>query len=110
VDTEQRLAFSKYAFKLERRYLVSRLEGAVLFNLGLSLLPSCKKRDGTTFANHFSMMDVALSIFALVAGGVTLELFTVARAPMGYQDESGFHFGNEAKDSAGDAIDTGNPS
>jgi hypothetical protein len=56
------------------------------------------------------MMDVALSIFALVAGGVTLELFTVARAPMGYQDESGFHFGNEAKDSAGDAIDTGNPS
>lgn len=55
------------------------------------------------------MMDVALSIFALVAGGVTLELFTVARAPMGYQDERGFHFGNDAKDS-NDTVETGNPS
>lgn len=55
------------------------------------------------------MMDVALSIFALVAGGVTLELFTVARAPMGYQDERGFHFGNEVKDN-GDSVETSNPS
>ncbi len=55
------------------------------------------------------MMDVALSIFALVAGGVTLELFTVARAPMGYQDERGFHFGQESKENA-DTIETGNPS
>jgi len=55
------------------------------------------------------MMDVALSIFALVAGGVTLELFTVARAPLGYQDEHGFHFGKEAGESE-DAIGTGNPS
>jgi hypothetical protein len=55
------------------------------------------------------MMDVALSIFALVAGGVTLELFTVARAPMGYQDERGFHFGNEVKDN-GDSAEISNPS
>jgi hypothetical protein len=55
------------------------------------------------------MMDVALSIFALVAGGVTLELFTVARAPLGYQDERGFHFGSEARESE-DTIGTGNPS
>jgi len=54
------------------------------------------------------MMDVALSIFALVAGGVTLELFTVARAPIGYQDEHGFHFGNEIKENADS--ETGNPS
>ena len=54
------------------------------------------------------MMDVALSIFALVAGGVTLELFTVARAPVGYQDERGFHFGKEAKDRADS--EAGNPS
>ena len=55
------------------------------------------------------MMDVALSIFALVAGGVTLELFTVARAPLGYQDERGFHFGAESKENS-ETIDTGNPS
>jgi hypothetical protein len=55
------------------------------------------------------MMDVALSIFALVAGGVTLELFTVARAPLGYQDERGFHFGNEASESH-EGIEPGNPS
>ena len=64
---------------------------------------------GTWIAYFFLMMDVALSIFALVAGGVTLELFTVARAPMGYQDEGGFHFGNEPKET-GDSLETGNPS
>lgn len=32
------------------------------------------------------MIDVALSLFALIAGGVTLELFTT-RAPLGTQDE-----------------------
>lgn len=41
------------------------------------------------------MMDVALSIFALVAGGVTVELIAAARAPLGYQDERGFHLGVE---------------
>lgn len=55
------------------------------------------------------MMDVALSIFALVAGGVTLELFTVARAPLGYQDERGFHFGSDSKENS-DTVETGNPS
>jgi hypothetical protein len=41
------------------------------------------------------MMDVALTILALIAGGITLELFTVIKAPVGYQDERGFHFGPE---------------
>ena len=41
------------------------------------------------------MMDVALTILALVAGGLTLELFTAIKAPLGYQDERGFHFGPE---------------
>ena len=41
------------------------------------------------------MMDVALSLLAFIAGGVTLELFAAARAPLGYQDEHGFHLGAE---------------
>jgi hypothetical protein len=55
------------------------------------------------------MMDVTLSILALIAGGVTLELFTVAKAPMGYQDELGFHLGSEAGRTAED-YHTDNPS
>ena len=54
------------------------------------------------------MMDVALSIMALVAGGVTLELFATSRAPLGYQDETGFHFGPEPRPS--EEVNTGNPS
>jgi len=54
------------------------------------------------------MMDVALSILTLVAGGVTLELFAAARAPLGYQDERGFHFGAESR--SGEEAQSGNPS
>jgi hypothetical protein len=82
---------------------------AVLESHGIQPGLSAKSRRGILFAYVFRMMDVALSIFALVAGGVTLELFTVARAPMGYQDERGFHFGQESKENA-DTIETGNPS
>jgi len=55
------------------------------------------------------MMDVALTILALVAGGVTLELFAAARAPLGYQDERGFHFGSDPRP-AGEEVQGGNPS
>jgi hypothetical protein len=55
------------------------------------------------------MMDVALSILALVAGGVTLELFAAARAPLGYQDDRGFHFGTDPRPK-GEEIQSGNPS
>ena len=55
------------------------------------------------------MMDVTLSLLALIAGGFTIELFAAARAPLGYQDEHGFHFGTEAPRSAEDA-QSGNPS
>jgi hypothetical protein len=34
---------------------------------------------------------IALAIFA---AGLTTELIAACRAPLGYQDESGFHFGN----------------
>ena len=55
------------------------------------------------------MIDVTLSILALVAGGVTLELFAAARAPLGYQDERGFHLGSQPTEAADD-FQTGNPS
>ncbi len=38
-------------------------------------------------------MDIALSILALLAGGLGLGLFAAVRAPVGYQDEKGFHYG-----------------
>ena len=52
------------------------------------------------------MMDVALSMLALIAGGVTLELFVAARAPLGYQDQHGFHAGIEPLEDS----QSGNPS
>jgi len=55
------------------------------------------------------MMDVALSILALVAGGVTLELFAAAKTPLGYQDEHDFHFGTEPRSRA-EEVQSGNPS
>lgn len=39
------------------------------------------------------MLDVALTMLALFAGGLVIEIFAVSRAPVGYQDENGFHFG-----------------
>jgi len=44
------------------------------------------------------MTDVALSIMALIAGGVTLELFFAgsAWAPLGYSDKRGFHLISDA--------------
>ena len=40
-------------------------------------------------------MDLAISVLALVTGVLTLEIYTAARAPLGYQDELGFHLGPE---------------
>jgi hypothetical protein len=41
------------------------------------------------------MIDIALSVLALVAGGLTVEIYAAARAPLGYQDQHGFHLGTE---------------
>ena len=43
------------------------------------------------------MLDVALSVVALIAGGLILEAFAAAKAPFGYQDKHGFHFGTQKK-------------
>ena len=48
------------------------------------------------------MIDVALSVLAFLAGGLTLELYAAARAPLGYEDEHGFHLGPEAHELAED--------
>lgn len=55
------------------------------------------------------MMDVTLSLLALIAGGFTLELFAAGRAPLSYQDERGFHLGTEVRHNADDS-QSGNPS
>lgn len=55
------------------------------------------------------MIDMAISLLALIAGGVSIELFAAARAPLGYQDETGFHLGAEPRD-RGDDFPAGNPS
>jgi hypothetical protein len=55
------------------------------------------------------MMDITLSILALIAGGVTLELFTTARPKMNHRDESGLNLGTATDEMAAD-FPTGNPS
>jgi len=41
------------------------------------------------------MMIAALIIVGFVVAGVVLGLFAAASAPVGFQDEKGFHFGPE---------------
>jgi hypothetical protein len=55
------------------------------------------------------MMDVTLSILALIAGGVTLELFAGPRGSQGHQDERGFSLAADATELATE-LQAGNPS
>jgi len=41
-------------------------------------------------------MDLALTVLAFLAGGLILEVYTAARAPLSYQDERGYQPGSEA--------------
>jgi hypothetical protein len=41
------------------------------------------------------MTDVVLCIMAVIGGSLALELFAASTAPLGYQDQEGFHFGVE---------------
>jgi hypothetical protein len=43
------------------------------------------------------MIDVVLTVVALVAGGLSLELYSATAAPLGYQDDHGFRLGPEAQ-------------
>jgi hypothetical protein len=60
-------------------------------------------------APRASMIDVALSILALIAGGLTLELFAAAWPPLGYQEERVFNFRREGLDPV-EEVQIGNPS
>ena len=54
-------------------------------------------------------MTVVLILLAVFVAGLIAELIAAARAPLGYQDESGFHFGHERAAGA-DKFEGGNPS
>ncbi len=55
------------------------------------------------------MLDVALSLFALIAGALTLELFAEAWTPLNYQDERGFSLHDDLHE-FGEDSQAGNPS
>ena len=55
------------------------------------------------------MMAILNVTLALVAAGLVVELFAAATAPLGYQDEKGFHLGSD-KTVAKDEVQSENPS
>jgi len=55
------------------------------------------------------MMALLHITLALIAAAVIVELFAAATAPLGYQDEHGFHLGSK-KSGSGDEVQPGNPS
>jgi hypothetical protein len=54
------------------------------------------------------MMAILNISLALIAAGLVVELFAAATAPLGYQDEDGFHLGSE-KAGATDESHPGSP-
>ena len=42
------------------------------------------------------MIDMALTVLALAAAGLSIELYAVAQAPLGCQDEHYLHLGADA--------------
>jgi hypothetical protein len=55
------------------------------------------------------MIDVTLSVLALIAGGVTLELFAAALPPLGFQNEESSGLQAQARE-AQEALQIENPS
>ena len=43
------------------------------------------------------MITVLIILLALGAAGLIIELVAANHAPFGYEDEQGFHFGNERR-------------
>jgi hypothetical protein len=50
---------------------------------------------GTPVAMRSVMMTMLIITAALFAAGFFVEVVSAATAPVGYQDENGFHFGSE---------------
>jgi hypothetical protein len=55
------------------------------------------------------MTDVVLSVLALIAGGVTLELFTAALPPLGFEDQRRLRLRAQASETE-EAFQVENPS
>jgi hypothetical protein len=64
---------------------------------------------GTRDAIGGSMIDIALTLLALVAGGFTIEMYTVAGAPFGDDEVAEFGLGDELL-RLGDDFQCENPS
>lgn len=55
------------------------------------------------------MMAVLHIVMVLISAGLVVELFAAATAPIGCQDENGFHLGSNHAD-CGEDVQSGNPS
>jgi hypothetical protein len=55
------------------------------------------------------MIDVALSILALIAGGLTLELFAATWPPLGHAEERGYKYPGKTLETV-EELQIGNPS
>lgn len=56
------------------------------------------------------MMTVFCMVLAFVAAGFFTEMIAVSHAPLGYQDEQGFHFGQPSAATHPTCFDIENPS
>ena len=65
--------------------------------------------NGIANADPNPMMDIALSILALIAGGLTLELFTSTRPPLSYPESRSFHVAVKTVEAV-EELQIGNPS
>ena len=68
--------------------------------------PICR---GIQPALRIGIMTAFLILLAIVAAGVVTELVAANRAPFGYQDELGFHFGSDQSETPG-VFELQNPS
>ncbi len=76
-----------------------------------SVLEACAGRFllGIWAAPRGPMIDVALSILALIAGGLTLELFAATWPSLGQTEERAINFRRRALDTV-EELQLGNPS
>jgi hypothetical protein len=75
--------------------------GQISADSGHALSAGCGERlpikRGTLVAASRLMMTALIILLALASAGLITELVAARRAPFGYQDEGGFHFGNERR-------------
>jgi len=65
---------------------------------------------GTPAAPRWGIMTAFFILLALVAAGLMTELIAANQAPFGYQDESGFHFGDDFSQPPSKMFELENPS